>query len=153
MYLKYWALKRPPFQNLPDTEYFMETPKHREALVRLLYAVKGGKGSAMLTGEVGCGKTLICLKLLEKFKRNKYETVGISNPSFSALDFLKQIYEGIGGDPVPKSKREVLQALTRRSEEKLREGREIVILIDEAHLIMDRPSPPRGRLRRMLPRC
>ncbi len=153
MYLEYWGLKRPPFQNVPDTEYFMETSKHQEALIRLLYVVKGNKGSAMLTGEVGCGKTLLCFMLLEELKKERYDSVVITNPCLPALDFLKQIYEGIGGDPVPKGKREVLQALTRRSEEKLREGREIVILIDEAHLVMDRPSPPRGRLRRMLPRC
>ncbi|MEE9305067.1 MAG: AAA family ATPase [bacterium] len=138
MYLKYWALKRPPFQNLPDTEYFMETPKHREALVRLLYAVKGGKGSAMLTGEVGCGKTMLCFKLLEELKKDKYDSVVITNPTLPALDFLKQIYEGIGGHPVPRTKREIILAMTRHSESKHREGREIVIVVDEAHLIIKR---------------
>ena len=140
MYREYWGLKRQPFQNVPDTEYFMETSKHQEALIRLLYVVKGNKGSAMLTGEVGCGKTLLCFMLLQELKKENYESVVITNPCLPPLDFLKQIYEGIGGDPIPKSKREVLQALIKRSEEKLREGREIVILIDEAHLIMERPS-------------
>jgi len=136
----YWGLARPPFGNVPDTEFYFKTSQHVEAISRLLYAVKGRKGSAMLTGEVGCGKTLICYKLLERFKRDKYETVIIYNPSFSGVEFLQQIYQGIGGHPVPDSKRELLQALIRHAESKSREGRQIVILVDEAHLITKSPD-------------
>lgn len=140
MYLDYWGLSRPPFQNLPDTDYFFETPKHKEAIIRLLYAVKGSKGSAMLTGEVGCGKTLLCFKLLEELRKDNYGSVVITNPCISATDFLKQILEGIGGHPLPRTKRDLLKALTQRNESMFKEGRQTVILVDEAHLVVDRKS-------------
>lgn len=140
MYLNYWGLTYPPFQNVPDTRYFFKTPKHMEAVIRLLYAVKGSKGAAMLTGEVGCGKTLICFKLLEELRKDKYESVVIANPCLSTKDFLKQIYEGIGGDEGSKGKGDLLQALVKRAESKHDDGREIVILIDEAHLVVKRPG-------------
>jgi general secretion pathway protein A len=111
-----------------------------EAIIRLLYAVKGSKGAAMLTGEVGCGKTLICFKLLEELKKDKYESVVIANPCLSTKDFLKQIYEGIGGVVESKGKGDLLQALVKRAQSKHQEGREIVILVDEAHLVVKRPG-------------
>lgn len=140
MYLEYWGLTRPPFQNLPDTGFFFETPKHREAIIRLLYAVKWGKGLAMLTGEVGCGKTLVCYKLLEELRKDRYESVFINNPCLSAPDFLKHIYEGMGGHPGPEGKRDLLHAMVERAKSENLQGRKVVVIIDEAHLVAQRPS-------------
>lgn len=140
MYLNYWGLAQPPFQNTPDTSFFFETPKHMEAIIRLLYAVRGGKGAAMLTGEVGCGKTLICFKLLDELRKERYESVVVANPCVSAAEFLSQVYEEIGGRGNSRGKGQMLQALVKRAELKLREGRQLVILIDEAHLVVKRPN-------------
>lgn len=139
MYLNYWRLTLPPFQNVPDTKYFFKTPRHTEAIIRLLYAVKGSKGAAILTGEVGCGKTLICFKLLEELKKDNYESVVIANPCIPTAEFLKQIYEGIGGDSGARSKGDLLKSLVERAESNLQSGREIAILVDEAHLVLKRP--------------
>lgn len=140
MYLNYWGLTQRPFQNVHDTRFYFKTPKHTEAIIRLLYAVKGGKGAAMLTGEVGCGKTLICYKLLEELRKDKYESVVISNPCLTTKDFLRQVYEGIGGNPEAMGKGNLLQELVSRTQRKYEEGRGIVILIDEAHLVLKRPG-------------
>ena len=59
MYLKHWGLKAKPFENTPDPHFFYASPKHEEALTRLLYTVFERKGAAMLSGEYGSGKTLL----------------------------------------------------------------------------------------------
>ncbi|MGH7361389.1 MAG: ExeA family protein, partial [Candidatus Methylomirabilales bacterium] len=59
MYEAHWGLTRSPFQNVPDPAFFFPSGQHREGLARLLYAVRYGKGAAMLTGAVGCGKTTL----------------------------------------------------------------------------------------------
>ena len=59
MYLEHWNLQKMPFDNVPSREIFYRSPQHEEALRRLLYAIEHRKGVAMLTGEVGCGKTTV----------------------------------------------------------------------------------------------
>lgn len=59
MYLEYWGFQKYPFENVPDPEFMFYSPEHKEALTRLLYAVKRNKGAILLTGEVGCGKTML----------------------------------------------------------------------------------------------
>ncbi len=59
MFLSYWGLKEKPFENTPDPRFMYYSLKHKEALLNLLYAVNENKGAALLTGDVGCGKTLI----------------------------------------------------------------------------------------------
>ena len=59
MYLQYWELKKFPFENVTDPYFFYLSENHEEALSRLLYAAKMRKGGAMLTGDTGCGETLI----------------------------------------------------------------------------------------------
>ena len=59
MYEAYWQLTEPPFDNSPNPKFFYLSPEHEEALVRLVYVVQQRKGCGMLTGEYGCGKTLL----------------------------------------------------------------------------------------------
>jgi general secretion pathway protein A len=57
MYLEYWGLKEFPFENVPNPKFMYYSEEFEEALIRLLYAVDRKKGTVLLTGEVGCGKT------------------------------------------------------------------------------------------------
>ncbi|MCK4648810.1 ATPase, partial [bacterium] len=59
MYEEYWGLKEKPFENTPDPRFLYYSPKHEEALTRLLYAIREKKGAAILTGGFGAGKTVL----------------------------------------------------------------------------------------------
>ena len=59
MYTEYWGFKKFPFENVPDPGFFYLSKYHEEALTRLTYAVKMRKGGAMLSGDIGCGKTTL----------------------------------------------------------------------------------------------
>ena len=59
MYLKHYGFKHTPFANVPARGVFYRSPQHEEALRRLLYVIEQRQGVAMLTGEVGCGKTTV----------------------------------------------------------------------------------------------
>ena len=39
-YHEYWGLTEPVFENVPDPEFLYKFPQHKEALERLIYAVK-----------------------------------------------------------------------------------------------------------------
>ena len=71
MYEKYWGLKEKPFENTPDPRFTYYSPKHKEALTRMTYAVKEEKGAAMLTGEYGSGKTLLSRIIIDELIKDK----------------------------------------------------------------------------------
>ena len=66
MYLKYYNLKEHPFGVTPDPKFLYLTPQHATAMNHLLFGILHGCGFAMLTGEVGTGKTTICRKIISQ---------------------------------------------------------------------------------------
>src|SRR5713101_7576193 len=66
MYESHFGLRRRPFRTTPDSEYYYPGTSHEEALARLLQAIDDMEGIALLTGEPGTGKTLLCHRLLER---------------------------------------------------------------------------------------
>jgi general secretion pathway protein A len=86
VYLDYWNLKKFPFENVADPSFFYVSQSHEEALGRLLYASRMGKGAAMLTGNIGCGKTLI-----SRVYRNKLREAGADVALLRPLHNLPRI--------------------------------------------------------------
>jgi type II secretory pathway predicted ATPase ExeA len=56
---EHFGFAKPPFDPLPDPEFFYDAPTHAEALATLQYAVSADKGCCVVVGESGCGKTLL----------------------------------------------------------------------------------------------
>lgn len=135
MYKEYWKLKQKPFENTPDPHFFYYSQKHEEALSRMLYAIRERKGAALLTGEYGCGKTLLSRVLLKELKNEKYQLVFIVNPRLSPLNLMKEIVYQLDNTVSSSSKFRLLHSfkeilLTNRNNNK-----DTVIVIDEAQTI------------------
>lgn len=64
VYENFYHLEREPFSLCPDPAFLYLAPDHAEALAQLLYTVRSRKGFAVLTGEVGTGKTTLLRSLL-----------------------------------------------------------------------------------------
>jgi len=137
VYEQYWGLKAPPFQNVPDPNFFFLSARHREGLARLLYAVKHNKGAALLVGDVGCGKTTLSRALILQLAEEKYDVGLITNPALPGNDFLEEIDLQLGIHPSNNSKAAILRALNDRLLANVREGKETVLIVDEAHSIRD----------------
>jgi type II secretory pathway predicted ATPase ExeA len=142
MYEEYWGLKEKPFENTPDPRFLYYSPQHEEALSRLMYIVKERKGAGMLTGVFGCGKTLLAHALLKELGGDIYRIVLVNNPKLSHIELLMDIALKLGASGLPAKKTELLANLLLDSlneilENNLRDGRETVVIIDEAHMIKD----------------
>jgi general secretion pathway protein A len=137
MYEAYWELAEPPFDNSPNPKFFYLSPEHEEALVRLVYTVRHRKGCGMLTGEYGCGKTTLSRALIQRLEAERYEIGLLTNPSWSATDFLREALYQLGVESQQKSKPELLHLLNDVFFRNYREGRDTVIIVDEAQLIED----------------
>ena len=135
MYLKYWSLEKFPFDNVADPSFFYISECHEEALSRLLYASKVGKGGAMLTGDIGCGKTLIS-KVYEKELIEGGAVVSLlPNPPLESVEFLQEILYQLGITEVPDSKGKILQILHKKLISNMEQHKETVIIVDEAQIL------------------
>jgi general secretion pathway protein A len=137
MYEAYWELSEPPFDNSPNPKFFYLSPEHEEALVRLVYTVRHRKGCGMLTGEYGCGKTTLSRALIQRLEAERYEIGLLTNPRWNATDFLREALYQLGVETTEKSKPELLHMLNDLFFRNYREGRDTVIIVDEAQLLDD----------------
>ncbi len=64
MYLEYFNLKEKPFSNTPDPKFLYASKQYQEALARLTYAIEE-RELALLTGEIGLGKTTLSRALID----------------------------------------------------------------------------------------
>jgi type II secretory pathway predicted ATPase ExeA len=109
---------------------------HREAFARLQYAVEE-RETALLTGEIGCGKTTLSRSLMDVLG-DAYQFCFIVNPRMSANSLLRTIARTLGLDPVPTSKEDLIAGLTGLLGERYDQGICPVVVIDEAQVIPDR---------------
>jgi len=135
MYLDYWKINKYPFENVPDPDFMYYSPEHEEALVRLLYAVKRMKGAALLTGEIGSGKTTLSRVFIQQLPEKEFDIGLITNPSLNALDFIKEVHYQLGLDSNSNSKTDLLVILNNHLLENMNNGKSTLLIIDEAQLI------------------
>ncbi len=135
MYEAYWGLSIAPFQNVPDPKFFCPLPAFEDILEKLLYVVRGGKGGAILTGEVGCGKSTLSRVFLLKLEEGKYDIGLIINPSMPADELLHEIALQLGLSPSGAQRSALFRALNDHLLENARSGKTTVLIIDEAHTI------------------
>lgn len=138
MYEKYWGLKELPFENVPDPRFMYYSPHHEEALTRLIYAAQARKGAAMLTGEIGSGKTILSRAFIREISNDKFEIALIANPSLSPTDFLKEILYQLGVEDDSQSKAYFLHALNEEMLKNMKNSKDTIIIIDEAQVIKDK---------------
>jgi len=140
VYGNYWGLTEKPFENTPDPRFFYCSHKHEEALMRLMYAVEERKGSSMLSGEYGSGKTLLSRLVMGKLlqEEDKYKVALIVNPAIPALELLSEIVYQLGIATSPQDRKiDILHQLNEILYKTAEDNKHTVIIIDEAQAIKD----------------
>lgn len=142
MYTDYWGLTCLPFENTPDPRFFYQSPQHQEGLARLLYVVQGRKGAGILTGVFGCGKTLLARALFAQLPASRYRIAYVANPLMSDVELLHGIAQKLHASNLPDRRSEVLVDVLLGAIEKVvldndRDGKETLLVVDEAHLIQE----------------
>ena len=138
MYLSFWGLIEKPFENTPDPKFIYYSVKYKEALLNLLYAVNENKGAALLTGDIGCGKTLIARTLISRLKPEEFEMALITNPLFEVDDFLKEVLYQFGYNTNSTGKIDLVHMFNDFLYNNSSMGKKTVLIIDEAQLIVNK---------------
>ncbi len=140
MYRGHWGLSRAPFQTVPDPDFFCPFPSHQEVLDRLLYVAEYSKGVALVSGEIGVGKSTLSRVLIFRLNEEKYDVGLVINPSIPAKELLYEIALQLGISS-PKGQRSVIfRAINTHVLRNAQEGRNTVLIIDEAHTITQKAS-------------
>src|SRR5512142_3381592 len=114
-YLEFYELSQEPFSNAPVSRFYYSSAQHEQALARLMHAVGGMKGLAILVGDIGAGKTTLARRMLDSLPEEEYEAallviihsgitanwllrriaaqLGIENPAQEKLALLSQLYQ------------------------------------------------------------
>jgi type II secretory pathway predicted ATPase ExeA len=137
MYEAHWGLSAAPFQNVPDPKFFCPLPAFQDILEKLLYVVQYGKGGAILTGEVGCGKSTLSRVFLLQLEDEKFDIGLIINPTMPADELLHEVALQLGLSPGGPQRSVLFRTLNDHLLENARVGRNTVVIIDEAHTIKD----------------
>ena len=131
MYNAFYGFTEAPFNITPNSRFFFESTKHREALSTLMYAIQQRKGFVVVTGDIGSGKTTVCRTLLNQLDPQT-ATALITNTHLSGKDLLCSILEDLEVEYKPGSKARLLSQLNQYLIEQLRNDRNVVVIIDEA---------------------
>ena len=135
MYEDFYNLVVPPFQNTPNPRFFFETEQHKEALAKLEYTVRNRRGFALITGEIGSGKTTLTQTLLSRIGSSARVAV-VNNTRVSAHQLLKLICAEFGIElPRVCDKATVVLAIRAFVEEQQTVGRNVVVIIDEGQCL------------------
>lgn len=132
MFREFFGMKVRPFGKTPNPTFLYESGQHREALARLEYAVDE-KDLALLVGDVGSGKTTLSRALIDRVGDTR-PIVLLINPLLSPSQLLRSIASGLGLEP-KYFRNDLLDQIYTRLYELYEEGREPVVIIDEAQLI------------------
>ncbi|UCE87368.1 MAG: AAA family ATPase [Deltaproteobacteria bacterium] len=131
MYTAFYGLREKPFALSPDPRYLFLAESHREALAHLLYGIDEGEGFIAITGEVGTGKTTLCRTLLQRVGAGT-EIAFLFNPLLSPAGLVRAINVEFGLRSRGRSLLELSDELNRFLLEKNRDGRRVLLIIDEA---------------------
>jgi general secretion pathway protein A len=131
MYLSFYGLDEKPFNLTPDTKFLYLSKNHQDALNHLMYGIREKEGFVVLTGDVGTGKTTIVRALLEMLGKDTSSAL-VLNPMLEGEELLRSILEEFGIGNKGGRKRELIDRLNEFLLSELMQGKNAVLVIDEA---------------------
>jgi type II secretory pathway predicted ATPase ExeA len=136
MVTSFYNLNEQPFGVTPDPRYLFLSASHREALASIQYGVTAGRGFTALIAHPGMGKTTLLFEFLSKLHsscRSVFLFQSQSTPSELLQSLLADLEILDDSKDITGMQRQLNRYLIRES----RQGRRLVIVIDEAQNLDD----------------
>ena len=138
MYASFFNLRCTPFEDRADPQFFCPNAAVEEALATLEYEVRYGKGTALLIGEAGTGKTLVLRRLVLQRPATD-QVVLISIPSCGPMELIREVCKSFGvALPTKYSDERCLGRLRRHIERSAHTGHRSVVILDQAENLPER---------------
>src|SRR5258706_10235479 len=132
MYLEYFGLSAKPFGLTPDSGFLFMSEPHSRAKAYMDYTVWNRDGFVVITGEIGSGKTTLIQKLLSELDENVL-VAKIFQTQLNEVEFLQAVLVEFGLNPFNAKKVELIDMLNSFLIEHFLKGKQIVLIVDDAH--------------------
>jgi general secretion pathway protein A len=127
----YYGFKQTPFsRTIPPTDLF-PSRDHQEIQARLTFALQE-RLPALITGDVGTGKSTALRAFVHSLDRNLYPVAYLANPHLKVTTLYSQILLALQVEPAYSFNR-LLPQLRSTLSDLARQGRYLLLILDEAH--------------------
>ena len=133
MYEAYFGLASLPFCIAPDPRFYVDTAMHRAALRALHDRFSHGDEFVPLIGDFGTGKTMVGRQLLEEIDRTRQAAAELPRMRLEGDQLFDRVAEAFGLGRVKGLA--PLESAIRQFEGLVRDGREALLLVDDAHQV------------------
>lgn len=137
MYLQHFGLEQQPFQLTPDADFLYLSKAHNRAKSYMEYTVWNRDGFVVITGEIGSGKTTLIQQLLRSVDENVL-IARIYQTQLNEIEFFQAILHELGLNPFKAGKVELISMLNNFLLEQYAEGRQVILIVDEAQNLSKR---------------
>ena len=93
---EFYGFTTRPFTLTPDLRFVYQSRSHSHAFKEVTEALQRREGLAVITGEIGTGKTVLCRALLETFHEARTFLSVILDPLLGVDDLLYQVLTDFG---------------------------------------------------------
>ncbi len=142
-YFKLLNLKKEPFSNSPDPDFFFQSAQHVDCLQKLELSLRLRRGLNIVIGDVGTGKTTLCRQLIRKFSSDTdFEIFLILDPFFKKPEDALMALADLFG--LEKNEFQDEKGIERNIKEHIKQhlfskgvdkGKTLVLIIDEGQKI------------------
>lgn len=135
-YLGFWGLDKNPFDSVPDPSmYFSSHATVESAVAEILFAInEGNECLAVITGEVGLGKTTALRVVLNELDLSRYRVSFVTNPSVTFPQLMREIIGQLEGEKcVLRTKEDLLERFNELLFETADQGGKVLVFIDEGN--------------------
>ncbi len=133
MYESFYQFTQNPFRLNSDPDFFFTSSIHSKALDYLRYGVSQAEGFIVITGPPGLGKTMLVKALCEELHDQMIVVGHLQTTQVSRNDIIRLVAGGFGLSHNGLTKAALLNVLENYFIAKVRKGKRVLLVVDEAH--------------------
>ncbi|HEC17215.1 MAG TPA: DUF2075 domain-containing protein [Sedimenticola sp.] len=138
MYEDFYGLTGKPFQLSPDSRFFFNSKGHNRAMAYLRYGLEQGEGFIVITGGIGTGKTMLVRNLFDELDSTRVVAAELVTTQVQPNDMLRIVCASFGLTHKSASKATLLNNLEEFLRSRYREGKRVLLVVDEAQNLPER---------------
>jgi len=137
MYLDFFKLIEPPFLLTPDPRFLYLSKAHSRAITFMEYAILNRDGFAVITGEIGSGKTTLISKLLTGLDEDTL-IARIYHTHVDSVEFFRALLDEFGIHEHGDNKVALLGQINTFLLEAFSENKKVILIVDEAQNLSEK---------------
>ena len=134
MYIDYFEFKTLPFRNTPDPAFFFMEAQYRETLEWMVHGVLSRKGLLCITGQIGCGKTMLS-RVLKDHLPDETIITSVAHPKLTPKELTELVARSLGLQDLPDSQLKCIERIKDKLVQINEAGTHCVFIVDEAQLL------------------